>query len=170
MEESFLLTSIILSNKGTHETMKTWRNFFSPLIALLLILQMSTAFASPPGAHLELCFGTNGHFDVSPDFCDTHFNPPQQQRDAAVSDPLHHGDCLDLVIGCGFYDQAVPPGGSDCISKAKVQQSSSRSAVFPAVLFSRNLPQAGLHSPFHLNRQDLLPSPLASLRTVVLLI
>ncbi|MEW6520086.1 MAG: hypothetical protein AB1461_11790 [Thermodesulfobacteriota bacterium] len=147
--------------------MKTWRNIFSPLLALLLIVQMSTAFAAPPGAHLALCFGFDGHFDVAQDFCDTSVTLPQQQQDD-LSAGLHHGDCLDLVIGCGSYDQAVPHSASLC--KTKVRQESARPAACPAATFSRNLPQLEFQPPSRLHHQELPTSSLLSLRTVVLLI
>jgi len=165
----FFSLPAILRDKGIDETMKIWRNIFSPLIALLLILLMSTAFASPPGSHLELCFGFDGHLDVSPDFCNTHFNS-QKQQDASLTAGLHHVDCLDLAIGCGSYNQTGPPGGNARICKTKVQQESSLPAEFPAGAFSRNLPQAQFQPSFHLNHQDPFPSHLASLRTIVLLI
>lgn len=70
------------------------------LLAILLILQVVVAYSVPAGAHLNLCIGFDGHVDITLDDCVAdlgHPNPPQAD---ASHDDDHHGDCMDIAMGC----------------------------------------------------------------------
>jgi hypothetical protein len=149
--------------------MKTGKNIFSTLLTLLLILQMGTAFALPPGSHLELCFGPDGHFDISPDTCRNHLILPQQQA-VSQSSGIHHGDCIDLAIGCGPDDHAVLSNAGSGIGKTTIRVLPCLPAALPAGIFARPLPWAEFHPSFPANGITTSPPHLVSLRTIVLVI
>ncbi|MEW6428897.1 MAG: hypothetical protein AB1568_12780 [Thermodesulfobacteriota bacterium] len=76
------------------------RTPFKTLLTVLLLLQMAAINAVPPGVHLNLCFGTDGHFDLSREICTGSAATPCSRPESSLITE-HHDDCLDLAAGCG---------------------------------------------------------------------
>ena len=152
--------------------MRRWIDIFRPLLTILLILQVSAAHALPAGIHLNLCFGSDGHFDISPDLCTVSpLTPPFPQSDTGIFSEAPHGDCLDVEIGCVSSDEQHPPIAKVCPAKTKAQRNNSPLATKNHTLsFSHQTFQSSIRTPSHLNDGPVPPSHLISLRTIVLLI
>lgn len=75
-----------------------WSKTLLKRAGLLLVLMMSVFFALPPGVHLQLCVGSDGHVDVAPDACLDQAAAAHHCPDTLLSGPDHHGDCLDIAL------------------------------------------------------------------------
>ncbi len=155
---------------STHGNALRWR-IFKSLLVILLVFQVSTASAVPAGAHLKLCIGFDGHIDVSPDDCAS--NPSQALR---LPDPIqygedHHGDCVDVEIGCVSSEALRPSIAEVCLSKVEIRRNDSSSATGNyALSFTHRINQTSIHNASHLNSEVFPPSDIFFLRTVILLI
>lgn len=137
---------------------------------LLLVLLMSVFFALPPGVHLELCVGSDGHVDVAPDACRDQAAATDHSPDTLLTGPDHHGDCLDIALACGLLGEVISPSRNGGLDQPLAETDSWPAAALQASLCSRH-PGSGLSRPLALlNRPALPPGHLASLRTVVLLV
>lgn len=87
--------------------MKYINHSIAQMIAVLLILQTGVACALPPGGHLNLCIGSDGHFDIGIAECSTDLVQPPGDLEADTKSSGHHGDCLDIVFGCADLGNKV---------------------------------------------------------------
>lgn len=146
-------------------TFKRKTRFSMP--GMLLIALMSAIFMFPPGVHLELCFGGDGHFDMAMDACLSDAVP--QQHAAVERVRHHHDDCLDIVIGCGPSTQLLRLLEDNDIPTAKSQRERLQPPdslvrnFFPPSIIARSTSDRCHH-------RRVPPAQLAAIRTVVLLI
>ena len=149
--------------------MKRLLNTFRPLITVLLVFQVSVAYALPEGIHLNLCFGPDGKVEISPDLCTDDL--PGQQIDTAklfISADNSHGDCLEFELGCIAAGEFRPTSSTKSSVKIKFGKSSVKAADLPIfLLVTRILP------PTDPARLDITAefsrySQISSLRTIVL--
>lgn len=146
-------------------------NIFRPLIAILLVLQVSAAYALPAGVHLNLCIGNDGQIDLSPDVCASSPTQPQRHPDTILCGEDHHDDCLDLAIGCVSSEETCPPITKANSSKAKTKRNvSAPAAANYALSFFHRISQSSIRISPHLNGGAFPSSHLVSLSTIVLLI
>lgn len=152
------------------EFMRRLKDIFGPLIAILLILQVSAACALPAEVHLNLCIGFDGHIDISIDGCAGNPNQPPRQPDMILYGENHHDECLDVAIGCASSNELCPLVAEVCSSKAKPQRNNSppTSENYP-LSFSHRISKSSIRTA-HLNTGAFPPPHLVSLRTIVLLI
>lgn len=151
--------------------MRRWIDIFRPLVTILLILQVSTAYALPAGLHLNLCFGSDGHFDISPDLCDE--NPPTSQlpqSGTVILSETPHGDCLDIEIGCASLAEPAPPITERCQAKVKIKKSTTPATANTTLSLPRQIAQSSPRKYSALPGGTLPPSHLISLRSILLLI
>lgn len=155
---------------SVHGKVLRWRILKSFLV-VLLSLQVSFAYALPTGAHFKLCIGYDGHIDISLDDCDTGSTQPIQPSVAAAHTDNHHGDCLDIDMGCVSFDKLRPTLAEVCISSEMAKVNSAISVDGNVVdLSSRPLSQYQNHDCFH-RESDTFPGQLTDyLRTTILLI
>lgn len=71
------------------------------LIVVLLLMQVSIAYALPAWASINLCIGFDGHVDFERRGFVGGTTQPFYQLTVVSSDDDHHGDCFDFMIG-GF--------------------------------------------------------------------
>ncbi|MDA3786131.1 MAG: hypothetical protein PF568_04495 [Deltaproteobacteria bacterium] len=146
-----------------------WPKPWPKRTGLLLVLMMSVFFALPPGVHLELCVGSDGHVDVAPDACRDQAAAGHHCPDTRLSDSSHHGDCFDIALACGLWREVSPPARNGGLDQLLAETDSWPAASLVAALCSQH-PESGRSRPLALfNRPALPPGHLASLRTVVLL-
>jgi len=144
---------------------------FRPLIAILLVLQVSAVYALPAGVHLNLCIGNDGNIDLSPDVCASSPTQPQRQPDTILYGEDHHDDCLDVAIGCVLSDETCRPIAKTSSSKAKTNKNYSPPAAANYTLsFSPRISQSSIRISPHLNGGAFPLSHLVFLRTIVFLI
>ncbi|MBU0480708.1 MAG: hypothetical protein KKG47_06385 [Proteobacteria bacterium] len=149
--------------------MKRSLNLFRPLILVLLVFQASFAHALPEGIHLNLCFGPDGRFEISPDLCPDGLTCQQIDPDEffiAADDP--HGDCLDFELGCIATGEFRPTTSLKSPGKNRFSKSLANAAGSPIFLFA-----SWILPPTDPTRPDLPAefSPytqISSLRTIVL--
>lgn len=153
--------------------MKRLIGIFRPLVAILLIFQVSAVYALPSSLeHINLCFGSDGHFDISTDLCaDNSLALPLSPWDTAVFSNEDHIECLDIEIGHNSSDVLLPPITKISQSKAKTKSISSSPVTENFILSSSHLASQFSISNFSLmNSGSLPPSHLVSIRTTVLLV
>lgn len=152
--------------------MKHWLSIFRQLIVILLIFQVSAAYALPTGVHLNLCLGFDGHVDLSQEYCDSDSSLAPQQLDLVLlSAEDHHGDCLDVEIGCVSSGEFRAPTSEVRSSIAKVNKNeSSLLAANSAFSFRHQGAQSSIRSHLHSNGRFFPPPHLDSLRSIILLI
>lgn len=151
--------------------MRRLKDIFGPLIAILLILQVSAAYALPAGVHLNLCIGFDGHIDISIDGCAGNPSQPPRQPDTILYGEDHHDNCLDVAIGCVSSDELRPLVAEVCSSKAKPKRNDSPPTTENYTLsFSHRISQSSIRTSHYLNSRAFPPPHLVSLRTIVLLI
>jgi hypothetical protein len=151
--------------------MRRWLGLFRPLIIILLALQVSTIYALPADAHLNLCIGYDGHFEISADSCaivPDHFS---RTLDPVLADEDHHGDCLDLTLGCSATKGLRPSLANHRRAGHQFPGTSQSSApggyFYPHPLQHPDIPSRTCSPP----DAPVLPSAhLLPLRTTVLLI
>ena len=138
------------------------------LIEIVIIFSISIFFSLPPGVHLELCFGFDGHVDATPGSCIADRAGQLRQQVGSTDEHHHHGNCLDIVIGCTSWDilaHTTEKGNSFKTNTVRIDPAT-------IVEYIHNAAQTGRPS----NRSTFLhngdmPSPLLlSHQTVVLLI
>ncbi|MDR9501592.1 MAG: hypothetical protein RI601_07330 [Desulfurivibrionaceae bacterium] len=150
--------------------MISWPKPLPKRTGLLIVLMMSVFFALPPGVHLELCVGSDGHVDVAPDACRDQAAAGHHCPDTRLSGPDHHGDCLDIALACGLLGEVIPPARNGGLGQLLAETDSWPATPLLAALCSRH-PESGLSRPLALlNRSALPPAHLAALRTVILLV
>ena len=94
---------------------------FRPLFALLLLLQATTVYALPADIHLNLCFGPDGHLEISTDFCaDNQLTEQSPPLIAAFSSEDHHGDCLDIISNCDSEEELFSPSEKALLTKTEI--------------------------------------------------
>lgn len=139
-------------------------------VTILLVLFMSTILVLPPGMDLEVCFGKNGHIDFSLNGCQDGVSPkiPAGKR-SSVYDTAHHGECFDVAVACKLAQELICAEGKTDSDKFKLKKDPSKTPLF--VLKSLADSTGGyLNSDAYSISFEDFPSPLVSLRTVVLLI
>lgn len=142
------------------------------LLVLLLLVQVSAAYAMPAGAHLNLCIGFDGHIELSPDGCASTTKPVSRLPEIQANEDDHHDDCLDVAIGCVVLDEMRPPRTEVSLSAIKARNNNTAPALIDQDTAAMLRRMARTPSPFsfRLTRTDLVSSHLVSLRTIVLLI
>jgi hypothetical protein len=145
---------------------------FRPLVVILLILQVSTAYALPAGVHINLCFGFDGHFDISSDLCAATSLPlPLPQACTVLFNQDHHDECQNVVISHVSSEEPRPPNERNCSAKTMPQSNNWHSTTTNYFYsFSFRTLKSPIRTSSPPNSEAFLPSPLDSLRTVVLLI
>jgi hypothetical protein len=147
-----------------------WRVFRS-LIVILLVLQVSAAYALPAGAHLKLCIGFNGHFDISLDECTAEPGRPPQPPGTVPHDEDRHDECLDIAVGCVSLEALHPSIAEVCVSTVKTINLNLPRAIGNAALSDSHLIfHPSNHSVLHFERGADISSSLDCLRTILLLI
>lgn len=68
------------------------------IIVILLLLQVSIAYAIPAWASINLCIGYDGHVDIETRGIDDRVAEPFSQLTVVSSNDGHHGDCFDFEI------------------------------------------------------------------------
>jgi hypothetical protein len=140
-------------------------DIFLSMIAILLILQVSAAYALPAEVHLNLCIGLDGHVDISQNDCiGASSHPAQRLDDVLLSADDHHDDCLDLTIGCATADYFRTSTTENSFSKTT--KTFRNYSSHPA---DKNVFYAPRRIPHFLTR-TAPPSDITFLRTVVFLI
>jgi len=141
-----------------------------PLLALLLLLQATTVYALPADIHLNLCFGSDGHLEISTDFCaETSLNEQFQLLNPDFSAEDHHDDCLDIVLDC---DEEVLFFSTEetLLAKTEIEVSSLPiEAEEPVNYLSYQVNQSPLPNS-HLIKRPPSPAHLGVISTTVLLI
>lgn len=70
------------------------------IVTLLVVLTLSMVSLIPRGLDLMVCFGMDGHVDVSLNVCQGgEFT--LEKASPLVHGLSHHGDCCDVMVGCG---------------------------------------------------------------------
>ena len=144
---------------------------FRPLIALLLLLQATTVYALPEDIHLNLCFGTDGHLEISSDFCaETLLIQQSQSLSSAYSSEDHHGDCLDILANCDSEEELFSPSEKVLLAKTEIIVNSSPLVGEESIYFSpHQVVQSAILNSYLISRASL-PAPLSFISTTVLLI
>jgi len=94
---------------------------YRPLLGLLLLLQATTVYALPADIHLNLCLGSDGHLEISTDFCtDTQLFEQSQPLSSTLSNDDHHGDCLDIIVNCDLEEELFSTSEEALLSITKV--------------------------------------------------
>ena len=152
--------------------MRHQMEIFRPLITLLLIMQLSTISLLPVGGFVSLCFGSDGHFDISQKLCAENSQPhefPEPSKISSSDD--HHVDCMDVPIGCNDApDEMLPSLAGDYSTKTKVKNIGPPSVVHDRHFSFARLTHSSIRTPPHLNGETLPPAHLVSLHTTLLLI
>ena len=141
------------------------------LLALVLLIQVSTVYALPAGVHLNLCIGTDGHFDFSTDLCAETFLFQQDQplSSILISDG-HHGDCLDVEVNHAPEDKLFSSPEDIRLAKTNIINNVPPSVLIKKLYSPSDKTTLPLPSFSNLNSNSLVSSQLSSLQTVVLLI
>ena len=149
--------------------MKQLLNILRPLITVLLVFQVSVAYALPEGIHLNLCFGPDGQVEISPDLCT--YDLPGQQIDTAelfISSDNSHNDCLEFELGCISAGVLRPISSIKSPDKNKVAKSSANATGSPIFLHTTwSLPPTDPARPV-ITAKFYPYSQISSLRTIVL--
>lgn len=153
------------------EFMRRLKDIFGPLIAILLILQVSAAYALPAGVHLNLCIGFDGHIDILIGGCAGNPSQSPRQPDTILYGEDHHDECLDVAIGCASSDALRHSIAEGCSYKSKTKRNDSppTSENYTFSFFHR-ISQSSIRTSHYLNSGAFPPPHLVSLRTIVLLI
>lgn len=138
------------------------------LFAILLVWNVIIAEGLPSGDRLVLCFGSDGHIDISFSACSICL-PSTPKKDKRLSDKNeHHGDCIDveLISGAsGSRQFASPEAGSRQI----MQRKSDSSNVFDISLSSLSLSEHRLQNALsRVSKEPFSASHFVSLRTIIL--
>jgi hypothetical protein len=81
--------------------MMHWMKILYALFAILLVWNVSMAEGLPSGNRLILCFGSDGHIDISFTACSQGSpNIPPQKKHFSDKNK-HHGDCVDFGLISG---------------------------------------------------------------------
>ena len=148
-----------------------WKDILRPLLTILLVMQVSLAFALPAGIHLNLCIGFNGHVEIGPDDCAGSLEQQRRAPEPVFDFDDHHDECVDVAIGCPSADKVVRSRDTASFAKEKGNHNN-----FSAVAGHFNSALSRDAAPFAIRRSflppgaTLTPSHLDSLRTIVLLI
>lgn len=151
--------------------MKRWLDFFRTLIAFLLVLQVGTVQALPSDGHLNLCLGYDGHFEISADACHALSDLPSRPAHPFLADDEHHGECLDLPLGCSVSAGLLPSSAN--LQQLRRQSPDRNSSLTRAGYLSapaRQLFHLLHHTPSTPADRRFPPAHLTPLRTIVLLI
>lgn len=135
-------------------------------LVFLLVGLLSLAAAVPAGAHLEICIGNDGHWEIGATGCGENERPEFSFLAPAGG---HHTDCSDSRSGCG--------GNSECRTEQlrraghqRLRQLQSTVTVLPPRFpqpFTTHRPPSGACSPA---LSTSLSFHLPTTRAVVLLI
>lgn len=155
--------------------MRRFLNIIRPLFSLLLILQVSIVYALPLNSHhFELCFGSDGHFDIKPDQC---ISPPSASQlprldNAFFSSKASHSECLDITLGShssptNFLRLSTGPATSKTTAERNQSLSAAGNHTFS---FSHRVYQSSTRTSSYISDGASLSSHLIFTRTVVLLV
>jgi hypothetical protein len=61
----------------------------------------------PPSIDLVLCFGKDGHIDISLNGCWEGVSPVPAGKRSYVYDAKHHDDCFDVIVVCSGNTKEV---------------------------------------------------------------
>ena len=67
------------------------------IVATMILL--AVFYILPGGIHLSLCFGEDGHFDISAEVCNSH-HKSSIEIDSRYTAEEHHGNCRDIQLSC----------------------------------------------------------------------
>lgn len=140
-----------------------------PAVSVLLVLLMSTVLVLPSGLDLALCFGSDGHVDLSlsrcPDGATSGMPAGGRQPDIA-----HHDDCLHVAVACGTAQELIRTEGQSDSSTSQPKKAPCRTS-----LLFWELPANSADA--HLNPkcypvlfEDCSSAHVVSLGTIILLI
>lgn len=140
-------------------------DIFLSMLAILLILQASAAYALPTEVHFNLCIGLDGHVEISQNDCLGDPSHTAQQVDVvSLYVDGHHSDCFDVSIGCTSSDYLRSSTIQNSFSKItkNIRNYSSQ----PAERYVFSAP----HQIPYFSTRIAPPSYITSLRTIVFLI
>ena len=141
-----------------------------PLLALLLLLQATNVYALPEDIHLNLCLGTDGHLEISYDFCAETllFQQPKSLGSVFTSED-HHGDCLDIVANCDS-EELFSFSEKTLLAKTEIIENSPPLVVEENICFSPyQVVQSSILNSYLISRASF-PAHLGFISTTVLLI
>lgn len=138
-------------------------------LLILLSVQVIAAYGLPAGAHLKLCIGYDGHIDISIDGCATDSTQPNRPAAAETHTDSHHGDCLDIYMGCDSFDKLCSTFPEVYISN-EMNKVNNTISVFGSLTGLSCRPLSQNHN-FYYQDGETFPDPcIDSLRTTILLI
>lgn len=143
-------------------------NIFCRLISILLVLYVGIVAGLSSGDRFILCFGADGHIDIS--FTDCSKCPPnvQKKTERLSNKNGHHGECLDIkLISCelGSERLALSEAGSHKFMLKKSDSSHISDLIFTSLLPSEHLLSNSLS---YVVKRPFSASHFISLRTIIL--
>ena len=151
--------------------MRTSPNTFRILITLLLIFQVGAAYALPEGLHLNLCFGNDGHIEITPDVCgEDNLCQPLPRIEYLTTENTPHDGCIEFELGCISAGELRPSSSAATSLLNKILEGKTH--------ISGDVPPNTILAPFinaqkNLNSFEMASKPsqhLFSIRSTVLLI
>ncbi len=143
-------------------------NISKRMTTILFVCLVSIFSGLPAEADFMLCFGSDGHIDLSSVACSKAAPTKLQIPRNLFEGKERHGDCLDLDLFCGaFYREPLGSAGVSSFRSLKKKLSSPVGTIISS--FSPD--DARFAYAFsHLSQEIFLPSKFVYLGTVVLLI
>ena len=137
------------------------------LTGIMIALLMCVVYTLPPGLHLEICFGFDGHIDTTPAAWIIIPTGQPQQHVGDMNEHNHHENCIDVVVCSTSLDtlvRNVEKGGLYKTNSTRNNPSTAAGGVINEFFSQPGQPSdrsAFLHdvsvpSPFLLSRQTVL--------------
>lgn len=143
---------------------------FRRLVAILLVWYLGLVAGLPSWEHLTVCFGSDGHIDISFSVCPESPDTRPQTGIHLSGNNRHHGDCVDVKLIPGAFESGRLASAETGSRKVGPEKSDSIRALgnSPSSLFSGG---DRIWCAFcQISENAFLSSRLASLRATVLLI
>ena len=136
-------------------------------ILIVFVVLLAAIHSLPAGAHLGICIGDDGHFEVEAVACQAKAFPNQLESIIAFDE--HHKGCIDFETAC---DNSLQCKALHFSPSRKVQRDRSQTLSNILVKKTGEFFSSPGQNPSILSYSNLHPenNPLHSLRTVVLLI
>lgn len=148
--------------------MTHWGKILCRLFAILLVWNVIIAEGLPSGDRLILCFGSDGHIDIS-FTARSKCLPNIPKTIKSLSDKNgHHGDCFDveLIAGALGSEQLILPEAG---ARKILPKKSDSSHVFDISFSSLSLSDYRFPKTFSLvSKESFSTSDLISLCTIIL--
>jgi len=148
--------------------MTHWMKILCVLFAILLVWNVSMAEGLPSGDRLILCFGSDGHIDISfSAYSKCSANMPK--KDKCLSDKnKHHGDCVDFELISGVLGSGQL-ASLETGSRKIMPKKSDSSHVSDISFSSLSMSEHRFPNAFYLvAKESFSTSQLISLRTIIL--